>query len=224
MKKCEHCGVFIDESLHCCPLCRRDVGDIAAGLENSRYPGYGAANLQFRQKFQKKVLLFLVITVISICLLINMFSGMSTPWFLYVACPLLYALLLVNNTILSKMHTGAKILLQIAGVSVLLFLLDLGSGYIRWSVNIVIPFLFVAGTFLITIIMLKKRMLWSEYIGYVIALIFLGFLPVLLYLTGVSDKLWASAVSALYSLLTTIGMLLFSNKQFKNELVRRFHF
>lgn len=223
MKKCEYCGVLVDESLHYCPLCHRIMEDAGNKLENSWYPDYPVQSIQSRQKFKKKVFLFLLITAISICLLINLLSGISTPWFLFVACPLLYALLLIN-TILSKLHTGTKILLQVMGISVLLFTLDLLSGYKRWSVNIFIPFLFIAGTFTITIIILKKRMLWSEYIGYVIVMIFLGFLPVLLYLTGVSDELWASAVSALYSLLTTIGMLLFSKKQFKNELVRRFHF
>lgn len=223
MKKCEYCGVFVDESLHYCPLCHRIMKDAENISENSWYPDYTDGNIQSRQKFKNKVFLFLLISVISICLLINLLSGNSTPWFLYVACPLLYVLLLIN-TIFSKMHMGNKILLQVMGISMLLFTLDLLSGYKRWSVNIVIPFLFIAGTFTITIIILKKRMLWSEYIGYVIVMIFLGFLPVILYLTGVSDELWASAVSALYSLLTTIGMLLFSNKQFKNELVRRFHF
>ncbi len=224
MNKCKQCGVFLDEGLIKCPLCHRAAGEDGADSENSWYPDYRAATNVIRLSLFKRVFLFAAIIVISTCMLINLFTGIENPWFLFVVCPVLYLLLLVINTILSKTHAGAKILFQVMGISCLLFIIDLLSGYYRWSVNIAVPFLFIAGTILITVIILKKRMLWSEYIGYVIAMIFLGFLPVLLYITGISDKLWASAVSALYSLLTIAGMLLFSNKSFKNELVRRFHF
>lgn len=224
MKRCEHCGVFIDEDVNKCPLCKRNLGDLISEPHNTWYPAYNYTQTAQAMSFAKKVFFFISIAVISICVVINLLSGIENPWSLYVAGPILYLQLLINNTIHSKMRAGSKIILQITGISCLLFLLDLLSGFYRWSVNVVIPFLFIGGTFLITLIVVKKKMLWNEYVGYIIAMIFLGVLPVFLYLSGVSNEIWASAVSALYSFLTTTGMLIFSNKKFKNEMTRRFHF
>ena len=223
MNKCKYCGVLIDEDENKCPLCNRNGEEFKGGATNVWYPAYGKTVTVPQFSFASKVLLFISITVVSICVLINMLTGIKNPWSLFVVCPVLYLQLLINNTILSKMRAGTKILLQIIGISGFLFFMDLLSGFYRWSVNIVIPFLLISGTFLITLIVVKKNMLWNEYVGYIIAMIFLGFLPVILYLTGVANEIWASAVSALYSFLTTIGMLVFSNKKFKKEMTRRFH-
>ncbi|OPX44933.1 hypothetical protein CLHUN_11650 [Ruminiclostridium hungatei] len=223
MNKCNQCGIYIYGNDNKCPLCNKSVGELKDTYENEWYPAYNISEASTGKGMVKKVYLFIAITVISVCLLVNVLAGLENLWFLYVACPIMYLLLLINHTILSKVHTGMKIILQISSISVLLFTIDILSGFYRWSVNIVIPYLFIAGTLIITVIILRKKMLWKEYAGYIIAMIFLGFLPMLLYLTGVADTLWAAAISALYSFLTVIGMLIFANKRFKNEVTRRFH-
>ncbi len=224
MNQCKHCKVLMDENLHKCPLCHRAVGDKKLSSENPWYPSYDMEKRNPSRGFLFNLILFLAIAVISTCLLINLLTDARHLWFLYVAGPVLYLLLLINNTILSKTHAGMKILLQVLGISGILFMIDFLSGYYRWSVNVVIPFLVIAGTFLITIIICTKKMLWNEYVGYVFVMIFLGFMPILLYFIRVSNSMWASSVSALYALLTTVGMVLFSDKKLKNEFLRRFHF
>ncbi len=224
MNKCNQCGVFIDDNVNKCPLCSRNIGEATTEIQSKWYPVYHMTNMPPKANFVKKLLSFISIAVVSICILINLLTGIANPWFLYVAGPIIYFQILINNTIFSKTSVGSRILIQIAGVSGLALIIDLLSDFHRWSVNIVIPFLIIVGTSLITLIVLKKQMLWNEYVGYIITMIFLGFVPVLLYLSGVATQLWASAVSALYSFLTIIGMLLFANEKFKNEMTRRFHF
>lgn len=223
MNICRQCGILLEENVSKCPLCNRAV-EGEHDSDNRWYPIYTAHINQASRKMCSRVFLFILITAISICALINLLTGITNPWFLYVTCPILYLILLIYNTILSKIHAGAKILFQIFGISAMLFMLDFVSGYSRWSVNIVIPFLFILGTFMTTLIILKKKMLWSEYVGYEIVMILIGFIPVLLYATRVSSVLWAGATSALYSFLTMVGMLIFSNKKFKNEVKSRFYF
>lgn len=223
MNQCKNCGVIINDNVNKCPLCNRNLQEFSSVSRNTWYPEYSYTEAATQLSLGKKVFLFISISVACICILINLLTGVKNPWSLYVVSPILYLQLLINNTVQSKMRAGAKIILQITGISGLLLIFDLLSGFYRWSVNIVIPFLIIGGTFVITIIITKKKMLWNEYVGYIIAMIFLGFLPVLLYISGVADTLWASAVSALYSLLTIIAMLVFFNRKFKNEITRRFH-
>lgn len=177
-----------------------------------------------RRGFVQHFILFIATFVISTSLLINLLTEPRHLWFLYVLGPVLYGMLLVNHTILSKAHTGSKVIFQVIALSIMLYILDAASGSLKWSIHYVIPFLVTLATLLVTIIVLRKPMKWVEYIGYMMTMIILVFLPVILFLSSWSTVLWPSATTALYALLTLIGMLLFSEKTMKNEIVRRFHF
>jgi len=73
------------------------------------------------------------------------------------------------------------------------------------------------------VITLRRRMSWRSYVGFILSMIFIGFVPVLLYIIGIVTVLWPSIITALYSFLTFVGMLIFSDTTFKSELLRRFH-
>lgn len=224
MNKCEHCQVRVDEHLTKCPLCLKVINPHTEVTENSLYPTY--THKVHTKSFLFKLGVFLSIATVSICALINILTlqHVGRLWFLYIAVTVLYLWLLIGHTILSKSRVGSKIFLQTIGTSIILYVIDFNSGHSRWSVNFVIPFLVMAATLFITWKVYTKKMLWNEYIGYTIAMIFLGFIPTILYLVGIANILWASASAALYSLLTIIGMFTFANKRFKNEFKRRFHF
>jgi lysylphosphatidylglycerol synthetase-like protein (DUF2156 family) len=83
--------------------------------------------------------------------------------------------------------------------------------------------LFIAATTVITLIILIRRMRWREYAC-----------------TSLSRSSWdccrdlrrrgtrrerlASIASAFYSFFTLLGMFIFADKKYKNELIKRFHF
>src|SRR5699024_12740490 len=94
----------------------------------------------------------------------------------------LYGLLLLNHTILSKAHTGSKIIFQVIALSIMLFILDAASGSSKWSIHYVIPFLVMLATMFVTIILLLNRMKLRDYIGYLLSMVIFGFIIVLLYL------------------------------------------
>jgi RNA polymerase subunit RPABC4/transcription elongation factor Spt4 len=226
MNKCKYCNVFIDENLNKCPLCHQIISDNQMAYNSVLYPIYDIDKSLYVKRIIFKIWLFLSIAGCCTVILLNVLTlnRSNNLWFLYIVVPTLYLWLLVKNTILSKMHTGGKILLQIISVSGLILVIDLNSGFYRWSVNIVIPIMVAVSTIFITVIVYSRKMLWNEYIGYAITLLFLGFIPVILYFIGVSNSIWASGFSALYSFLTLLFMFIFSNKRFKNEFKRRLHF
>ncbi|MBO0994355.1 DUF6320 domain-containing protein [Bacillus sp. SD088] len=215
---CSNCKTYTKQQY--CPLCKHEL---SAKLEdNPYYPVYETK--VHRRRFAQRIVLFIATFAISTCLLINLLIEPNQLWFLYVLGPVLYGLLLINHTILSKAHTGSKVIFQVIALSIMLFILDAASGSSKWSIHYVIPFLVMLATLFVTIIVLRKPMKWREYIGYMTTMIILGFLPVILFLSSWSTVLWPSAATALYALLTLIGMILFSEKTMKNEIVRRFHF
>lgn len=215
---CSNCNTYTKQQY--CPLCKRKLSDKLA--DHTYYPVY-ETKVQ-RRRFAQRLVLFIATFVISTCLLINLLTEPNKLWFLYVLGPVLYGLLLINHTILSKAHTGSKVIFQVIALSIMFFILDAASGSSKWSIHYVIPFLVMLATLFVTMIVLRKPMKWREYIGYLTTMVILGFLPVILFLSSWSTVLWPSAATALYALLTLIGMILFSEKAMKNEIVRRFHF
>lgn len=212
---CSKCNIYTKQQY--CPLCTDKLSETSE--ENAYYPVYETNNQE--RRFAQRLVLFIVTIVVSISLLINLLTEPQHLWFLYVLGPALYGLLLLNHTILSKAHTGSKIIFQVIALSIMLFILDAASGSSKWSIHYVIPFLVMLATMFVTIIVLLKRMKWREYIGYLSTMVILGFIPVLLFLSSWSTVLWPSASTALYALLTFVGMVLFSEKTMKNEIDRK---
>jgi hypothetical protein len=53
--------------------------------------------------------------------------------------------------------------------------------------------------------------------------VILGFIPFILYLMGLIDELWPSLAAATLSFVTIVGMIVFADKETKEELKKRFH-
>lgn len=215
---CTKCNVYTKQQY--CPLCKHKLSE--GSVDNTYYPVYETKAQ--RRHFAQRLVIFIATFAVSTSLLINLLTEPHQLWFLYVLGPVLYSLLLINHTILSKAHIGSKVIFQVIALSIMLFILDAASGSSKWSIHYVIPFLVTLATLYVTIIVLLKPMKWREYIGYLTTMVVLGFLPIVLFLSSWSTVLWPSAATALYALLTLIGMILFSEKTMKNEIVRRFHF
>ncbi len=224
MKKCSNCGVSVYSTNKKCPLCQRPLSKEDTTAEKTWYPLYSVAEARQPNRFVSRLTAFIAIVIISICAFTNFFATPDTWWCLNVITCVLYGWLLIRHTFLSKVHLGQKIIVQVLGLTGMLLILNMLEGGSRWSVNYIFPFLIIGATFLITLIVVVKKMLWKEFVGFIIALILLGFLPLLLYVIGVSQILWAAATSELYAFLTFSGMIIFSDKGFKNEMLRRFHF
>ncbi|MGI5891896.1 MAG: DUF6320 domain-containing protein [Bacillota bacterium] len=222
MNKCDYCNVLVDEKLKRCPLCFKSLGDKKQS-GNSLYPPYNHINSKKRSSFGFKLALFATIASISICTIVNLAIWQGSFWTIYVIVSILYAWLLVKNTLMSKKPGGFKVLLQLVVVSAMLYIIDFLFGRNNWSVNVVIPFMIISAITFILIMVATKKMLWSDYISYIMAMIFLGFVPILLYILGISTLLFPSLLAASYAILALCGMFIFRDKQFKSEFIRRFH-
>lgn len=224
--RCESCGVTVDPAHVACPLCRRNLPGAGAlrPAGNRWYPVYTVLEEQRASSLFSKWLAFIVIAVISTSVIINVLGNSGVWWSLYLMPCVLYAWLCIKHTLMSKSHFGGKVIVQLLGLSGMLLWINVVADTNYWSTGYVIPFLMMAATFLITVICSTKKMRWREFAGYLLTLIFLGFLPLLLYAVGLSHVLWTAAAAALYALLTFGGMCLLADKGFRQEMKRRLHF
>lgn len=237
MKYCGKCNVMVNTDSQKCPLCSMVLSD--GKLQNSdennfestlpdacddgaKYPK-PEINTVDKYNFVLRVFLFISVVIGSTSLLINILTYTGVLWSLYVIGTLLYLWITVAYPLFVKRKIGHIIVINAISTSIYLYSLELATRTNGWGLSYATPFLFIAATLMITLIILIRRLKWREYSTYQTIMVILGFLPVIFCVTGLVTPIWPSALSAFYSFLTLAGMFIFADKKYKNELIRRFH-
>jgi hypothetical protein len=222
MKYCRKCRLSVNTNSDFCPLC-------SSGLVPGRqdecfdkvYPEPGGGR---KYNFVFRLFLFLSVAAVSTCLLINILYYSGVLWSLVVigAIQLLWAA--IAYPLIVWRNVGHMITVDAISACILLVIIQTTTRTQGWSLDYVIPFLFVAATTAITFIIMIRRMKWREYALYQFILIIMGLLPAVSVIAGLVKTAWPSIFSAFYSFLTFTGMFIFADKKYKNELIKRFHF
>lgn len=237
MKYCGKCNVNVNTDLQKCPLCSivltdeksQGFGESSPEAmlpetcgDGAKYPKPDTDTVD-RYNFVLRLFLFISLVIGSTCLLINLLTYSGVLWSLYVIGTIVYVWITVAYPLFVKRKIGQIIVLDAISTSIYLYLLELATRTQGWGLSYVTPFIFITATLMITFILLKKRLKWRDYSIYQTIMVILGFLPVIFCITGIVTPIWPSVLSAFYSFLTLMGMFIFADKKYKNELIKRFH-
>lgn len=226
INRCEHCNVHVESGVSKCPLCSRRLASLEDQSAGS-YPKYDSKGVRAAWAmsiFWTKILPCIVIGAFLMPSLIKAFTGRGHLLLSAETLGIAIAWIMVRYTFMSRMHLGKKFLLQMANVSVGLYLIDQLTGGLGWALNYVIPLMLTLSNLAMMVVVYKNKKLWNDYAVYLITLIVLGFLPGTLYLVKVNSLLWPSAIAAGFALMTIIAVYGFLDKSFKSYFHRRLHF
>lgn len=232
MKYCRRCGLSVHTKEDSCPLCASRLSDSDGTAEITEqgheddividiYPKGEEAR---RYNFKFRLILFLSIVAASACLLINILEYRGILWSLIVVGGIGFFWAALVYPFAVRKNIGHYITVDAVCACLFFIVAQIVIKTKGWSLDYVIPFLFIAAMTIISLIILIKRMKWREYAMYQFVAIFFGLLPVISVISGLVIIRWPSIVSAFYSLITFLGMLIFADKKYKNELIKRFHF
>lgn len=224
--KCINCSVTVISRHHRCPLCGAPVEPCEADhmRDNELYPEYPEQKESKLDKV-KRAGLFITIAFSSIAVFVNLFSltiHQSFWSFIVVSC-LFYAFISLKTVSSKKIHTGTKFLFQLIMLSFLAVIIDVFSGFSKWSTTYVIPLLSTASSFVITVFAASKKALYKEYLGYILTSLLISIVPAVLCIFSLSLQAWVGYAALLFSLLMLFGLYVFADKDFKRELRKRFH-
>ena len=232
MKYCRKCRLSVNTKGKFCPLCSSELALSKQGeafvevadrdlVTDELYPQPEGGR---KYNFAVRLLLFLSVVVVSTCLLVNILYYSGILWSLVVIGAVQFIWASVIYPLMVKRNSGHMIMVDAISACILLVIIQAATRTQGWSLDYVIPFLFIAATTAISFIIMIKRMKWREYAMYQFITIILGLLPVISVISGMAKTTWPSIFSALFSFLTFMGMLIFADKKYKNELIKRFHF
>jgi hypothetical protein len=207
-----------------CPLCFANIE--SNDKSDTKYPDYIGLRETIKYFTVKKLFVFLSITAGLLFLFINLYLMEYTHdlWSFVLIAAILFCWGLYKSTKSKKMILAGKLLACYFLFSTFLLVIDLYSVFYKWSIAYVIPFLTIAITVIITIIIIAQKRSYKDYLGYLLATLFISIYPLLLCLLLSSKVLWPSVVTLGFGLFTGLAFYIFMDKDFKVEMKKRFHF
>lgn len=220
MQSCKKCGVQINGYKRCCPLCQGElVGTPEPLLE--AFPQQPAP--KYDRGLLKKLLHFLAIVGIAICLVVEFSFTRGQTWIYFAVAGIIsgWITMYVALTFRGRIFKNMTCLLLL--VTVLGMIWDAATGWRGWSVDYVLPIcclLMLAGILFFSKILHAEE---SEYMIHLIIITLYSLLPFLLLIIGIIDVPIPSVICAVAAFLMIAALLVFKGKTFFAELSRRMH-
>jgi hypothetical protein len=211
-----------------CPLCHRSLAEQQDNAARHTYP--------VEQPLQKKsISLARLVSLSAICLIllsliINWMAWDGWLWSVIISAHVLYLWLVGWLTLNKGVHPGLKLMTHALSITLLLVIVNVLSrsnvtiSRISWAVSYTMPIIFIGFITLIDIIILRKKHNLRDYMLYQLSLCVIGFIPLVLVLTGVARPVWPSVITAALAGLTILGLIIWAKKIIMSELGRKFHF
>lgn len=203
-----------------CPLCASPLTE-TGGEQKSAYPRFES---KAAYHFIKRLLFFLSVVVAIVCIAVNYLTSADLWWWTLVVTALVYTWIAVPHEMRRGGNGGGKILMQVLCASALTVLIDMETGFYGWSLDYVVPVILCAGIVSVVLLIIVRPTNWVFYVLYQAILALFGFVPIVLYFTGLSHAHIPALIVALLSAASITGMLVFGDKSIKNEFRRRLRF
>lgn len=219
MRICRHCGVKLENDLDFCPLCDMETERI----DDEYSLDYPYIKSRFSRRMFIKTLTFMAIVLAAVSLLINHLVPTESPWAFITAAAIIYVWLNLMNLTRNARNPGSITLWQLLTVSGLVFVIDYLTGWHRWSVNYVIPFLIMAAAVAIVLCIAIRPVKYRAYTLYQLVIAILGVMAVFLWVFGFAEIEWPVMAAAATSAFCFAVMAVFAGRLTRNELRKRFH-
>ena len=220
MRYCENCRVTVENDLPFCPLCHGEAVVQGDSFEQD----FPAAPALDNKRFHTRLLIFITIAVVVVSVTVDLLTNDKAHWSYIGAGALAYLFLSFRYIRKSNRNIGLLALIQILGISLLTFAVDMATGYYKWSTNYVIPFVIISAAGLLSTVLFARPRRFRDYILYQLGISVIGVGFSLFAMLDKSTVMWTGVVGIVYSLLTILGVLLFSARKTRHELHKRFHF
>ncbi len=219
MNRCNYCGIEILDDTQQCPLCQ-------GVLEGENHLGHTYPDVvtgRRRLRFVYRLLVFMSIVATLICCVIDYKVSTKMNWSFIVAASLAYAMSLLHFLIKDNAGYRIRIIFGVAGGVVLIILLDVLTGFDRWSVNYVLPGAIILLDVALVVLMIVNKRNWQSYMILQIFMLLIGVLALVLCYKHVVTKEITTLVAFMATLILFLGTLILGGHTAKNELKRRFH-
>ncbi len=220
-RKCDRCGVIVMDRTESCPLCHMVLSKEEEEGRGMNYPEISAKVRKFT--FFMRVLLFLCVVASMTCIVINFQTNRSIWWSAIVTGSVFYLYQILYIMTSKKMGYLARINYTVIMTVALQIVIDVATGFHRWSVNFSLPAAIFVCNVVVIILMIVNHRNWQSYMIYQLVTIVLALIPFILMKMGIVTKPIVSEIAVLSSISVFLGTLIIGGGAARAELGRRFH-
>ena len=220
MKYCSKCQMKVQNQLNNCPLCGQSLESVEFEIERD-YPEQFAKKRCFSIR---KSIIFLAMMIISFSFISGIFQDFQWNWVFIITAATLY---LTISAILGsrvKRNIGPNILTQVIGISALSIIIDYFLGYSGWSLDIIFPLGLMAGTTIITVMILLNSKRFTDLVIYQLMFGLMGIVILAMIYFQVILFRQIAIIGSYYTIITCVGLFFFADRQMIHELKKKFHY
>ncbi len=220
MKYCSKCQMKVQNQLNNCPLCGQLLESVEFEIERD-YPEQFAKKRRFSIR---KSIIFLAMVIISFSFISGIFQDFQWNWVFIITAATLY---LTISAILGsrvKRNIGPNILTQVIGISALSIIIDYFLGYSGWSLDIIFPLGLMAGTTIITVMILLNSKRFTDLVIYQLMFGLMGIVILAMIYFQVILFRQIAIIGSYYTIITCVGLFFFADRQMIHELKKKFHY
>ncbi len=224
MQVCNECHIRIGNKGNNCPVCGNTLvyaKEPSPFRAKNHYPNFNSQMAAFSLVY--RVLQAATVFTCLFCVLANALLTPQLWWSALVLGAAAYAWVLMPAWLRRRANVVRVLLFQVILTCVATVLVDFVTGYRAWSMNYVVPSLFIAGIVASGLVIALNTRYWNHYVFYQVSLCALGLLPLLFYFLGLSNNLPLVLVSVGLGLAGLIVTIFLADKSIKTEFVKRFH-
>lgn len=218
MNKCPKCDMNIHTDNLECPLCGTELSNFHS---NNIFP-----NIKSKYKNHQlliKLSFFISLLGAIICLLINYTLTSELTWSIFVILGITSFWLTFIIGIKKRKKFMTLLLFEILSLIALSILWDLNTGFHKWSIVYVFPFLCISYTITFLILRIFTNKIDKDIIIYSYLNSLIGLTPLYFILTHKFKTLWPSITSVSLSILALIFLFIFNHRTLESEIERRLH-
>ena len=220
MKYCSKCQMKVQNQLNNCPLCGQSLESVEFEIERD-YPEQFAKKRRFSIR---KFIIFLAMVIISFSFISGIFQDFQWNWVLIITASTLYVTISAILGSRVKRNIGPNILTQVIGISALSIIIDYFLGYSGWSLEIIFPLGLMAGTTIITVMILLNSKRFTDLVIYQLMFGLMGIVILAMIYFQVILFRQIAIIGSYYTIITCVGLFFFADRQMIHELKKKFHY
>ena len=219
MNCCSHCNVHLRGNKHTCPLC----GNVLPVNNNNEIEVYPIIPPSYERHLAIRILLFISIVSIVISFVIYTIFPSELNWPTLVVFGVLSMWLSLILVIKKRHNITKNIMWQVTVVAALSVFWDWRLGWIRWSLDYVIPAACITAIVVMYITAKIMKLSVRDYISYFFLAGLFGLIPILFLIFKWVNVVYPSILSVAVSIIFTAAILIFQGENIISELNKKMH-
>lgn len=221
MSYCNNCNLEIKTNKNKCPLCFKEFNDKQNKIIHEEYPSYESFYKMQKKININKLILICSISSIIVLIIINIATSNKFNWSIISASSVITAYFTYVCFTAKSLYIRQKLIIEFFIILPLIIIIDIFTGFYKWSFNYVIAPLSAALNIAMFFIAIIDKKYFNEYVSYIISTSFISIIMIILSL--LNFVYWSGLLAFIIAVICMIIMFISFNKELKSSLIKIFH-